>query len=145
MGKFRYMKTSEVSSSRVTTDTADMWLRVSYEYDLYIGVIPVIRGVVCPVSGITFDMVMYARDKHRNRIGVFVAAEGKVGWSLVHPRDFKGRFLNWDMGRDLAWYRAFYYKLDADKWLPKVPMRIRSQFRHFVKHYWVWYEKNNLK
>ena len=141
MGKYRFVKKSELDKS-VLSD--DMWLRVSHEHDLLVGNLNVVRSEVCEVSNRHFDMVCYARDSKRNRVGVFVASDGNVGWSKVHPEDFRNTVINWEVGKDLAWSRAFFCGLPSNNWLSKVPFKIRSQFQHFVERYAVWYMKKNI-
>ena len=116
---------------------SNCWYKVSRHYDR------IVDGhvyVVCSMLYVgdqpeKFDKVQYARDEQGNKIGVFVAFDGKVGWSKVHPKDLKQGCINWRLGKELAASNS------CSVWeflLDRVPYRIRDQYQKFVRSYVEW-------
>jgi len=83
------------------------------------------------------DMVEYVKDEKGGRIGVFVASEGRVGWSKVHPKDFTG-CLNWRLAKEIALSRARSFSgATAHEIDASVPRKFRGIFVGFVVKYTV--------
>ena len=112
MTKYRLMKGSKLNEGYQAFSPAiifqdDIWYKVEKHFDRMVGFFYRVVDIYKNLPGTeAFDMVRYIKNKKGERIGVFVAVEGLVGWSLIHPKDRKNCIINWEFSKALAIKRS---------------------------------------
>ena len=99
---------------------------------------------VVKVSSGTQGKVMNAYVMRGSRIGVFVAKDGFVGWSLVHACDVSS--INWEMGKDIALARSVpVFGDEINNTVNFMPKKLVDAFIQFVSKYRVKHDPERAK
>jgi len=146
MKKYRFMLGNELSGEiNVLINNGNfignIWYKVCKVFDICAGKNVYIIKEAYSLSDIKhFDIVRYIKDKHGNKKGVMVAFEGRIGWSMVHPKDMKECIINWDFAKALAAKRAVTFKYFD---IRLIPQSLRMSMLHLSKQYEAFCEKKN--
>jgi len=153
MKKYKFIQGLELGSevsmlpaNRYFVD--DTWFKVYRVFDRCVGKVAlIVKQIYYDIPSVNhFDMVQYIKDKHGNKKGVMVAFDGKVGWSMVHPKDMKDCIINWDFAKALAakkavkvseFFKKSYPHIFDSPWLdiPYTLRTLQDGFYPFISRY----------
>ena len=140
MSKYLYMRGSELEDEEVDSSIRfSCWYKVIRHFDK-IGsyfFYHVLAHYDCyTTENLKLDRIQYIRNKKREKIGVMIAVDGRVGWSLIHPKDRKESVINWDFSKAVAYSRMRDIAVTSSLLdIPKGKPEAISQFAMFINGY----------